>query len=90
MNAVNNEQYVVAIRRENDTQGTLSTYAFYTPEEACKFAENKRAEVSFDMEPKYSLVKIWDADGDGDGDGDGDVVSDLSAILAKHRDITAA
>ena len=64
MNAVNNERYVVTIRRENDTLGTLRTYAFITPEEACKFAENKRAEVSYDMEPMYSLVKIWDADGD--------------------------
>jgi hypothetical protein len=62
MNAVNNERYVVTIRRENDTLGTLRTYAFITPEEACKFAENKRAEVSYDMEPTYSLVKVLDAD----------------------------
>ena len=62
MNAINNERYVVALRKEHDTQGTLRTYAFYTIEEANKFAENKRGEVSFDMEPMYSLVKLWDVE----------------------------
>ena len=66
----NSERYVVALRRAPDTSGdiepqytgALRTHAFFTLEEANKFAENKRAEVSFDTTAAYSLVTLWDVE----------------------------
>ena len=62
MNAINNQRYVVSARREDDRQGTLWTQAFFTKEEAWSVQENKLAEVTYDMEPKYAFVNIWDAE----------------------------
>jgi hypothetical protein len=62
MNAINNERYVVSARKENDHRGTLWTHAFFTIEEAWSVQENKLAEVTYDMEPKYVFVNVWDAE----------------------------